>query len=76
MSGKQGFCIKCNEYSEGVYCMDVIRGWAGDKYNFHVEICEECLSKITSGWKLEFGDADETYIKSRHETKFMPDSSK
>jgi hypothetical protein len=46
MSGRLGNCIKCGKDTEGVYTIEVCRGWVGDKYQFYAELCEECVGDL------------------------------
>ena len=65
MSGRYGYCCSCNKLEEGIYTMDVCRGWTSDQYNFNVEICESCLNEITKNWDLGEEIADTIYVSSR-----------
>lgn len=68
MSGRLGTCAQCHQTVEGIYSMDVCRGWTDDRYNFSVEICEPCLDKMTAGWTLGTQSADHVYVEARSAT--------
>jgi hypothetical protein len=48
MSARIGTCIKCGKTDEGIYTIEVCRGWADDKYNFYVEICQNCIVDLAN----------------------------
>lgn len=73
MSGRIGTCINCGETDMGIYTMDVTRGWHGDKFDFNVEICEECVTSITKNWNLPDSMADKVYVFSRKGEELPPE---
>lgn len=48
MSGRLGECFICNKWGDGMYTLDIYRGWVGDKYEFNKDICEDCVPKLLS----------------------------
>jgi len=62
MSGRLGQCVICDKWHEGIYSMECSRGWSDDKYDFHAEICEDCLERFVNTFKAKTERPDKTYI--------------